>query len=66
MKRHMIGLDIGTTAVKAVLFDTDGTFIDKETGDYPLHTPDAKIAEQDPDEIFEHTFRALRRLVTRN
>lgn len=66
MKRHMIGLDIGTTAVKAVLFDTDGTFIDKETGDYPLHTPDAETAEQDPDEILGRTFEALRLLVSRN
>jgi len=66
MKRHMIGLDIGTTAVKAVLFDTGGTYIDKETGEYPLHTPDAKTAEQDPDEILERTFETLRLLVTRN
>ncbi|WP_411842864.1 gluconokinase [Salinicoccus sp. HZC-1] len=66
MKKYMIGLDIGTTAVKAVLFDVKGSYIDKETGNYPLHTPDAETAEQDPDEILEKTFEAVRLLVARN
>lgn len=66
MKKYMIGLDIGTTAVKAVLFDAKGTYIDKETGNYPLHTPDAETAEQDPDEILGRTFEAVRLLVARN
>ncbi len=66
MKKYMIGLDIGTTAVKAVLFDTKGAYIDKETGNYPLHTPDAETAEQDPDEILERSLQAVRQLTARN
>lgn len=66
MKKYMMGLDIGTTAVKAVLFDIRGSYIDKETGDYPLHTPDAETAEQNPDEILKKTFEAIRLLVIRN
>ncbi len=66
MKQYMIGLDIGTTAVKAVLFTTQGGYIDKETQHYPLHTPDVYTAEQDPDEILMKSMRALNNLVERN
>lgn len=66
MKKYMIGLDLGTTAVKAVLFNVTGEYIDKETQHYPLHTPDVHIAEQDPDEILEKSMEAIRLLVKRN
>lgn len=66
MKKYMMGLDIGTTAVKAVLFNTTGEYVDKETVHYPLHTPNVHIAEQDPDEILSKAIQAVKTLVTRN
>ncbi|TVT27081.1 gluconokinase [Salinicoccus cyprini] len=66
MKKYMMGLDLGTTAVKAVLFSTEGEYVDKETEHYPLHTPDVHTAEQDPDEILGKAMRAVKTLVERN
>ncbi|MDQ8733972.1 gluconokinase [Paenibacillus sp. LHD-38] len=49
---YVIGVDIGTTSTKAVLFDTDGRLISTHSIEYPLYSPKPAIAEQDPDEIF--------------
>lgn len=49
----MIGIDIGTTSTKSVLFQLSGTVIASAHAEYPLYTPSTNIAEQDPEEIFE-------------
>lgn len=57
---YYLGVDIGTTSTKAVLFNKQGTIIAKETVFYPLHTPTPSIAEQDPQEIFQAVLNAVR------
>ena len=49
----MIGVDIGTTSTKAVLFRETGEIIQQANYGYELFTPNVSIAEQDPEEIFE-------------
>ena len=39
MSEFMIGVDIGTTSTKAVLFNKEGKAIDRHGIEYPLHTP---------------------------
>ena len=39
MSDYMLGVDIGTTSTKAVLFDTDGHVVAHHTVGYPLLTP---------------------------
>lgn len=51
MSRYSIGVDIGTTSTKAVIFTDDGQVVTQHAIDYPLHSPEPKIAEQNPDEI---------------
>ncbi|ARW08978.1 gluconokinase [Bacillus atrophaeus] len=53
MTNYMLGIDIGTTSTKAVLFNENGVVIQKESIGYPLHTPDISTAEQNPEEIFQ-------------
>ncbi|TJY44621.1 gluconokinase [Cohnella pontilimi] len=50
---YMIGVDIGTTSTKAVLFEENGKVVTQASQGYPLHTPNASVAEQDPDQIFQ-------------
>ena len=50
---YMIGVDIGTTSTKAVLFKENGEIAAKAGGEYPLHTPSPSVAEQDPEQIFQ-------------
>lgn len=47
----VIGVDIGTTATKAVAFGLDGEELASASAGYPLLTPHPGYAEQDPDAI---------------
>ncbi|MFE4569438.1 gluconokinase [Paenibacillus chitinolyticus] len=60
MTRYMIGVDIGTTSTKAVLFEENGKVVAKAGGGYPLYTPTSSTAEQDPDEIFQAVLKSVR------
>jgi xylulokinase len=57
--RFTLGIDVGTTAVKAALFATDGRMIRVASCPYPLYTPKPGWAEQDA----EDWMRALRKSV---
>jgi len=48
---HVIGVDIGTTATKAVVFDLRGRVVAHRAVGYPLSTPVPGTAVQDPDAI---------------
>ncbi|MDM5237832.1 gluconokinase [Bacillus cereus] len=59
MSSYMLGIDIGTTSTKAVLFTEKGEVVQTENIGYPLRTPDISTAEQDPEEIFQAVLRAI-------
>ncbi|MFE4144098.1 gluconokinase [Peribacillus sp. YIM B13472] len=59
MTSYMLGVDIGTTSTKAVLFTNKGDVIQQENIGYPLYTPDMTTAEQDPEEIFQAVLKAF-------
>ncbi|WP_260288076.1 gluconokinase [Peribacillus aracenensis] len=59
MTSYMLGVDIGTTSTKAVLFTKKGDVIEQENIGYPLYTPDMTTAEQDPEEIFQAVLKAF-------
>jgi len=46
---YLLGIDIGTTACKTVLFDTRGRSIARASKEYPVHYPKPTWAEQDAD-----------------
>lgn len=51
MTEYMLGVDLGTTSTKAVLFTYSGEIVEQSTVEYPLLTPVPGAAEQDPEEI---------------
>jgi gluconokinase len=57
---RVIGWDIGTTGVRAVLFDPQGRQGYVAARDYALRSPRPGWAEQDPDEVYEAAMAALR------
>ena len=63
MSHYSLGVDIGTTSTKAVLFDETGEHIHQATVEYPLLTSEPKAAEQDPDEIVEAVKLAIKTIV---
>ena len=59
-QHYYLGIDIGTTSTKAVLFGENGAVISMHHVGYPLHSPTPAIAEQDPDEIFQAVLSAIK------
>lgn len=59
MANYMIGIDIGTTSTKSVLFTEQGEVITTSTQEYPLYTPAPDVAEQDPEEILQAAVRSV-------
>ena len=53
MEQFYIGIDIGTTATKAVCFDNTGKVIRECSQSYPMYHPKADWSIQKPDEILE-------------
>jgi gluconokinase len=62
-KSIIVGLDIGTTSVKAVAFSRDGRVLGEEEVEYPLYTPSPSWAEQNPLEIEAATIKVIRNLI---
>lgn len=58
--RYIIGIDIGTSGTKSVLFDTRGNVIASSTAEYPLYQPHNGWAEQDPGDWWEAVCTTLR------
>lgn len=62
----MMGVDIGTTSTKAVLYKENGEIVASENNGYPLYTPDSHTAEQDPEEIFEAVLLSVRHVMKKS
>ena len=56
-RRYLIGADLGTTAVKVGLFDTDGSAVAVDTVEHTLITPATGVVEQSPD-VYWGAFKA--------
>jgi xylulokinase len=57
-----IGLDVGTSGVKALAVSETGEVLGSAEEEYPLSTPRPGWAEQDPEDWWRATQRALERL----
>ncbi len=57
-----MGIDVGTTGVKGLAVDPSGAVLGRSEVAYPLSTPRAGWAEQDPSDWWEATQRVLEEL----
>jgi xylulokinase len=63
----LLGLDLGTSGVKAVLRSADGEGSFRVASvEYPLHTPRAGWSEQDPADWWDGTARVVREVLDAN
>jgi xylulokinase len=56
---RLIGLDVGTTGVKAVAISPEGEVLARAEEEYPLAIPQPGWAEQDPEDWWRASERAL-------
>ena len=59
MDRPLVGLDVGTSGVKAVAISRRGEVLASAERGYPLATPQPGWAEQDPEDWWQATTAAL-------
>jgi xylulokinase len=59
----LLGIDLGTSSVKVVVVSTAGKILGLGSVEYPILTPEAGWAEQDPEEWWTATIRAVRTAV---
>lgn len=56
---YVVGLDIGTTSTKGVLYDKTGLIISQAHQGYPLYREANGLAEEDPEIIFQAVVTVL-------
>lgn len=59
----LIGIDIGTSATKTVLFDEEGRVLASASREYPLYQPRNGWAEQDPHDWRDAVLETLKRVM---
>lgn len=56
---YVLGVDIGTSGTKTVLFDQAGAVIASASEEYPLYQPQNGYAEQDPADWYQATIHTI-------
>ena len=54
-----LGIDLGTSSIKAVLADQTGTLMDHESAEYPVCYPHEGWSEQSPQDWLEGLYTVL-------
>lgn len=62
MKRYLVGIDLGTTNAKGIIFDEDGIAISSATVTYPLIYPGPNMVEQSANDWWSATVDILRKI----
>ena len=63
---YFIGVDIGTSGTKTVLFSRTGEIVASATIEYPLYQPQNGWAEQDPHDWWVATYQSIRQVVEKS
>ncbi len=61
----LLGIDIGTSGTKTVLFDESGNTIASALAEYPLYQPAIGWAEQDPEDWWAATCTTIKQVISK-
>jgi xylulokinase len=62
-KMLYIGIDLGTSAVKLLLMDSEGKIVNIVSREYPLYFPHPGWSEQNPDDWYNETIKGINELL---
>ena len=57
---YLLGIDVGTSGTKTVLFDESGRAVSSATSEYPMYQPKNGWAEQDPTDWWNACAKTIR------
>ncbi|MGQ9747305.1 MAG: xylulokinase [Candidatus Caldatribacteriaceae bacterium] len=60
---YFLGIDVGTTGCKVVLVNEEGVLLGRVVEEYPLYTPRPNWAEQNPEDWWQGTQKALEKII---
>ena len=60
--KYVIGVDIGTSGTKSVLFDEAGEVISSASEEYPLYQEKNGYAEQEPTDWYKASINTIKTL----
>ena len=60
---YLIGIDIGTSATKTVLFDANCHVVSSASQEYPLYQPQNGWAEQEPLDWYNAVLVTIRKVI---
>lgn len=63
---YLLGIDIGTSGTKTVLFDTEGGVAASKTVEYPMQQPQNGWAEQDPADWWQAVCEGIRAVLDKS
>ncbi|MCX7658683.1 MAG: FGGY family carbohydrate kinase, partial [Oscillospiraceae bacterium] len=63
---YLIGIDLGTSATKTVLFDEEGNVIASSSKEYPLYHPQNGWAEQKPEDWYDAAIYTLKEVISKS
>lgn len=63
---YLLGIDVGTSGTKTVLFDVSGNTIASDTQEYPLYQPENGWAEQDPEDWWNASHISIQNVIRKS
>ena len=62
----LLGIDIGTTGTKAIIFSEEGKILSHAYREYPLLYPEPGWMELDPNQIWDAVVQVINQAVKKN
>ena len=66
MMKYLLGLDIGTSATKTVLFDETMKVIASASEEYPMYQPQNGWAEQNPKDWYNASLHTIQEVLAKS
>ena len=61
--KYLLGIDLGTSGTRSVLFDENGQVLAAKSAEYPLYQPHNGWAEQDPEDWWQAAIATISHVV---
>jgi len=65
-KKYLVGVDLGTSATKAALYQIDGTMIVENTTAVPIHYPEPGVVEQENEDFYSTAAQTVKTCLSKS